>query len=70
MPPVSLSSGWSKTHVKRNFHEKKNSMKDTVARGLMIGDSTLYASAMVARSEIRGRTRPKSAYVLRHAIAA
>jgi hypothetical protein len=28
----------------------------------MMGDSTLYASAIVARSEILGRTSPKSAY--------
>jgi hypothetical protein len=36
-------------------------MKDTVARALMIGDNTLYASAIVASNDIRGRTNPKSA---------
>lgn len=46
----------------QNFHEKKNSMNASIASPLMMGDSTLYASAMVARRDIRGRTRPKLAW--------
>lgn len=36
-------------------------MKETAARPLITGASTLYASAMVASKDIRGITRPKSA---------
>ena len=32
------------------------------ARPLMMGERTLYANAMVASRDIRGKTSPKSAY--------
>ncbi len=37
-------------------------MNDNMANPFMIGESTLYAKPIVARSDILGRTKPKSAF--------
>ena len=59
--PVSIAQTNSSSVHSRNFHEIKNSKNDNIASPLMMGDSTLYASAMVASSDIRGKISPKSA---------
>lgn len=46
----------------RNFQEKKNKMKASIARPLITGDNTLYAKAIVANNDRLGKTVPKFAW--------